>query len=160
MDKKCFGLVYGEQSEDYILDHWKEIRCPSFVSNGIDEEISSKTNWNLKDGDKFKVVVRIFGNNSDASCDSGGCTNEDVRTPEEDAEILESLLNRRYNGGVKVEGFSLDSPRLVEFLEIKGMIDKGAELPIATINDKIKFIGDVPLNMLKTEIEKLGLKPL
>jgi hypothetical protein len=33
------------------------------------------------------------------------------------------------------------------------------ELPIATINDELKFIGSIPLELLKFEIEKLGIKP-
>jgi hypothetical protein len=157
-NSQCFGLVYDGRIEDYVVDPWKESLCGSFKSDGQDEEVSSKTEWNLKEGDKYKVVVRIFGSKGD-TCDDGTCLTQEYRTAEEDAEILESLLNRRYVGGIKVEGISLNSPRMAEFPEIKEMIDKGVELPIATINGEVKFIGDIPLNLLKLEIERLGLQP-
>jgi len=157
----CFGLVYSEQDEEYVIDPWKESMCNSFISDGKNAEISTKDEWNIKEGEKFSVLIRIFGSKEDSPsyCNNEICIPGEYRTPEEDAEILESLLNRRYSGGIKVEGFSLNSPRMSEFPEIRKLIEEGMEPPITMVNGEIKFIGDIQLNLLKLEIEKLGLKP-
>jgi hypothetical protein len=156
--------VFDEEGDIYTVDKWQEKRCPSFVDDGTDEDagVTSRTEWNLREGQEYKVVVRIFGRNPIAKTDveeSPFPVFSTDRTVEEDAEVLESILNRRYQGGIKVEGIDVSSQRMEEFPEIKNAIKKGMELPIGTINNEVKFIGDVPLDLLKVELEKMGLKP-
>jgi hypothetical protein len=160
-NKICFGAVLDDEKDVCTIDKWQEKRCPSFVDDEKDEysEITSKTEWNLREGQEFRVVVRIFGRNPAAKRDVEDKYFFPDRTIEEDAEVLESLLNRRYEGGIKVEGINIDSDKIEDFPTIKKIIDEGVELPIATINDELKFIGSIPLELLKFEIEKLGIKP-
>lgn len=150
----CFGAQYDEFRREYIVNAWQEKACPSYEAQD-EPEISSKSKWNLKEGEEYKVLIRIFGIEPEKFSDEEGATIG--RSIKEDAEVLEVLLNRRYDGGIKVEGIDIRSERMKEFPEVKNWIEKKGANLIVTINDEIKFIGDVPLPLIKREIEKRGV---
>lgn len=149
----CFRAQYDEFKKEYIINSWQEKACPNY--DGTSEEISSKSQWNLKEGDEYKVLIRIFGIEPGKFSDEEGAAIG--RSIKEDAEVLEALLNRRYAGGIKVEGIDIRSERMQEFPEVKNYIEKEGASLVGMINDEIRFIDDVPLPLIKMEIEKRGM---
>ncbi len=156
--KPCFGAVFNREEQMYDIDEWQEKRCPNYESENPEEVISSRNEWNLKEGEEYRTVIRIFRENEPEVCEDGECVPKFERSVEEDAEILESLLNRRFEDKIKVEGINISSARMEEFPEIEELIAKGVETPIGTIDDELKFIGDIPLDILKTELVNRGFK--
>jgi hypothetical protein len=157
--KPCFGAVFNREEQRYDVNEWQEKRCPTYESDGPEEVISSKSEWNLKEGEEYEAVFRIFRENDPVVCEDGECPpSKFERSVEEDAEILESLLNRRFEDRIKVEGIDTSSTRMKEFPEIEELIAKGTETPIGTLDDELKFISDIPLDILKTELINRGFK--
>lgn len=147
MGRPCYGAKYDSDSKQYNIDPWIERSCPNYVSTG-DEEIKPATPRNPD------IVIRIFGPKGMENT----CTDEDcvVETLDLDQEILQNLFNRIYGGKVAVEGIDITSEEVALFPEVKRLIDKGSKL-VVMINDEIKFVGSIPLQLIKMEIEKLGV---
>lgn len=160
-NKQCLGARYDEVKWKYTIDPWQERACPNYeeeIGEGgeVDAEKSSTTPWNLKEGDEYKVCIRIFGKDKERFCDEEGCTIG--RSIKEDAEVLEALLNRRYEGGIKVEGIEVKSQRMEEFPEIRDFMGKKGLNLVVTIDNEIKFVEEIPLDLIKAEIEKRGIE--
>lgn len=146
MDRPCYGAKYNSTGE-YTIDPWVERACPSYVA---------------VDGESFKpavpknaeVIVRIFGpKETDEPCGED-CV---VETLELDGEILQNFFNRIYGGKVAVESVDIASEEINKYPEVKRLVEKGAQV-IVMINDEVKFIGSIPLPLIKLEIEKLGIE--
>lgn len=153
--KQCLGAKYDDKKGEYVVSVWQEKACPDYEPLE-EKEISSKTPWNLKEGEPYTVLIRIFG--IEQSFQRGGDIAPEGRSVKEDAEVLEALLNRRYVGGIKVEGIGMDSSEMENFPEIREIAEAKNAYLVVTIDDEIKFINEVPLDLIKEEVEKRGLK--
>ncbi len=149
MGRPCYGAKYDSTSGKYSIDPWVERACPNYIAVEGDE-LKPPTPKNAQ------VVIRIFGPKKLAEA----CSSDDeecvVETLELDQEILQNLFNRIYGGKVAVESVDTSSEDVSMFPEVKRLLDGGAKL-VVTINDEVKFVGSIPLPLIKMEIEKLGV---
>lgn len=151
MGRPCYGVKHDGNSSKYSVDSWVERSCPNYIAVEGDEIKPHKP-------ENAEVVVRIFGPKelAEACGDEEECV---VETLDLDQEILQNLFNRIYGGKVAVESVDTASEDVSMFPEVKRLLDGGAKL-VVTINDEIKFVGSIPLPLIKIEIEKLGVERL
>jgi hypothetical protein len=151
MQRPCFGAKHDK--DGYTIDAWVEKACPAYKDDGKSAPLVEPPSYTPKKEEECKVVIRIFGPDKE-KVDGDYVI---VRSVKEDAMVLEDLLNRRYEGGIKVEGIGITSKRIEDFPEVKEYIARGEQF-IVTINDRVKIIGDISLPLIKRELEELGLK--
>jgi hypothetical protein len=147
MGRPCYGAKYHSETGKYSIDPWVERSCPNYVSTDGDDIKPAKPR-------NPDVVIRIFGPKEVGH----KCTDEDcvMETLDLDQEILQNLFNRIYGGRVAVESVDSTSEQMAMYPDVKRLIDNGAKV-VVTINDEIKFIGSIPLQLIKLEIEKRGI---
>ena len=147
MGRPCYGVKYDRETRKYSIDPWVERSCPNYVSTEGDEIKPAKPR-------NPDVVIRIFGPREVGNT----CTDDDcvVETLDLDQEILQNLFNRIYGGKVAVESIDSSSEQVAVFPEVRRLLDNGAGV-VVTINDEVKFVGSIPLQLIKLEIEKLGV---
>jgi hypothetical protein len=146
MGRPCYGAKQ-DASKGYNIDPWVERACPNYAA--VNQEI-------MKPGTpkNAEVIVRVFGpQEMDEACSGDDCI---VETLELDGEILQNLFNRIYGGKVAVESIDTASEEVSMFPEVKRLIEGGAKL-VVMIDDEVKFVGSIPLPMIKREIERRGI---
>jgi Na+-translocating ferredoxin:NAD+ oxidoreductase RnfG subunit len=149
MERPCFGARYDSVAKEYRVDPWIERACPTYAA--VKEEVREP-----QEAAKAEVVIRIFGPAKVQEPCEEECV---VETVDLDAEILQNLFKRKYGDKVRVEGIDIASEEASKYPEVKRLRQGGAQL-VVMINDEVKFIGSIPIPLIKMEIEKRGVKKL
>lgn len=80
---------------------------------------------------------------------------------EEQTADLGQRLARYYGGGVSVEYVDVFSRRMEEFPSVVRVVSRGnVPLPVIGFNGEAKFAGDISVEMISEELEKMGMVPL
>ncbi len=149
--RPCYGAKRDETGA-YKVDFWTERTCPNYVA----VEAGGAKVGNPQVATGGEVVVRIFG----PADVKEGCGDDCVaETVELQADILRGFFKRRYGDKVRVDGFDIASEVVEEYPEVKEFIKKGAST-VVMVNDEVKLVGGVDLEVLKQEIGKLGVEEL
>lgn len=152
MERPCYGARYDSAAREYRVDPWVERACPNYSAV---EEPGKPAKTGEPERAEAEVVIRIFGPKEVRE----PCGGEVVETIDLDAEILQNLFKRKYGDKVRVEGIDIASEEALKYPEVKRLRRGGAEL-VVMINEEVKFIGSIPIPLIKREIEKRGVKKL
>ncbi len=152
----CIAAEFNEFTQEYEVDYLKEQECKSFKDD-------SPFGFNLfsakkEEESRARVNIKIFGQVVPYQCSTGGCSVPD--SPDIDAEVLQGLFDSKFGPGVvEVEFIDLLGQEIEKYPEIVDLVyTQGNEGPIVTINGEVKFIGDIPVEKIREELERLGLE--
>lgn len=152
MRRLCMGAEYDKEDKEYKVDYWTERTCPNYVAV---EQVKTEA---LKPKGPVRgreAVIRIFGPMEVEEQCGDDCVAETV---ELQADILRGFFKRRYGDKVRVEGIDIASLEVEDYPAVKEHVEKGA--PIVMINEEVKLVGEVDLEIIKHEIEKRGIKEI
>ncbi len=164
--RPCFAARFDEFSQKWEIHTWKEKTCPTFEPKEEERSIW-KIDYRKAFSDEVEaeetgaqVEITIIGTLVPYNCDEDGLCD----LPESvdlDAEVLQNLMDRRYGRGVvKVRWVDIASDEVENYPEAKEHLEKSGPTTMVLINGRLKFVGSIPLEPLKRELEKLGLKEM
>ncbi len=172
--RDCFGMHYDPEKDEYYFDRFKERSCPSYEPSKIELPTEAPQDFDTRVKDTGQVAkkrpdnvvfIRLFGRGGRVLYGEDEAASfietEDVYLY---AEILQSYFKKKYGDQVIVEGIDITSDRIDEFPMVKEILMKeGINSYVVMINDTIRFIGDprnIPLGLIRADIERLGVKPI
>ncbi len=149
----CIAAEFNPFSQEYEINYLKERNCKNYKADGVFgfDIFSSR-----KPEDNAEVTIKIFGNVVPYQCSTGGCSIPD--SPDIDAEVLQGLFDRKFNGRVKVEFVDVMSDEMERYPEVVDIVFNQGSEPVVMINNEIKFVGSIPVEKIKDELKKLGLE--
>ncbi len=151
----CIAAELNKFTQEYEVDYLREQECNNFKSD-------SPFGFNIfsanKEEKKARVNIKIFGQTVPYRCSTGGCSVPD--SPDVDAELLQGLFDTKFGPGViNVEFLDILGQEIEKYPDIIDLVyNQGNESPIVTINDEILFIGDIPVEKIRKELERLGFE--
>ena len=119
--RECFGARFDETKQEYVIEPWKERECPQYEDSKpvtAPEALEIRNPFKEAEAVEGEVpVITVCGTPGASSCASGDCGPEE--TPDLDAEILQTLFNRKYGkGSVRVEFLDITSSEVEKYPDV------------------------------------------
>ncbi len=184
-NRPCFGAYYDEFKGDYVIDIWKEQKCPTYkfddklywsketavASINLKDIFEQQKKESLKLAEAQEIAGEVEANESGVveivlfgmkiPVENLESADEVPESIDIDAEVLQHYFNRKYGPGlVKVKWVDVLSPDLEDYPEVYKYVTEHETYPIVMINGTIKFVGSISVDLINKELQKLGLKPV
>jgi hypothetical protein len=162
--RPCFGAEFDEFNQKWVIHKWKERSCPTF-------EAREQGVWKIDYRKAFageleeeeqatQAEIIIFGTLIPYNCEEDGLCD----LPESidlDAEVLQNFMDKKYGKGrIKVSWVDIMSDDVEKYPEVKEQLEKSGPTTMVTINGRLRFVGSIPVELIKRELEKMGIHEL